>query len=131
MAIVDDIRAAMKAAMKAGETERRDHARVVLAEFQRLPTKEVDDARAVKILRALAASEREMLKARGEERSGFLDFVEEFLPRMMDEAEIRAWIEANVDLSAYPNRLQAMRPIMEALSGQADGALVKRVLSGM
>jgi undecaprenyl pyrophosphate phosphatase UppP len=38
------------------------------------------------------------------------------------------WIEANLDLSAYKNKMQAMGAIMAHFGSSADGSQVKQVL---
>lgn len=128
MNIFAKIQAELKTAIKTGDSARRDALRVILGEFQRQATKDIDDKLAVKIISKLAKSEKERLGYTGEATSAFLEVAESFLPRMMSEEEIRTWIKKNIDLSQYKSPLQAMGTIMKELSGKADGNLVKKVL---
>ena len=60
-----------------------------------------------------------------------MDIIEAYLPRMATEEEIGLWIAANIDFSAYKNKMQAMGPIMKHFGKTADGNAVKRVLQSM
>jgi flavodoxin len=50
-----------------------------------------------------------------------------YLPDQATEEEIIAWIEQNLDLDSFTNKMQAMRPIMQEFKG-ADGNFVKSIL---
>ena len=52
---------------------------------------------------------------------------EMYLPKQAGEEEIVAWIEKNLDLSSYKNKMQAMGPIMKQFKG-CDGNFVKGIL---
>ncbi|MGA7276612.1 MAG: hypothetical protein WBW79_01610, partial [Desulfocapsaceae bacterium] len=54
--------------------------------------------------------------------------LEGYLPQQAGEEEIRAWIEANIDLSTFSNKMQAMKPIMAHFGSSADGGAVKKIL---
>ena len=53
-----------------------------------------------------------------------------YLPIQASEEEIIAWINDNLDLSSFKNKMQAMRPIMENFKG-CDGNFVKSILLKM
>jgi uncharacterized protein YqeY len=131
MAMQEKIRAELKESMKAGDAGRKDALRIILGEFQRQESKELDDAKAAAIIRKLIKSERERLDYLGQSSSPFLEVAESLLPKLMDRDQIRTWIEEEIDLSAFKNPMQAMGPIMKALSGKADGNVVKEVLQDM
>lgn len=50
-----------------------------------------------------------------------------YLPKEASEEEITAWINDNLDLSSYKNKMQAMGPIMKKFQG-CDGNFVKGIL---
>ncbi len=131
MSLQEDIRKALKEAMKARDGERTSALRVLIGEFGRQGKKDLSDAEVVSILRKLAKNERETLEKQGAESSLYLEVVESFLPQMASEDDIRAWIEANIDFSRFKNKMQAMRPIMAHFGAAADGNTVRKVLESL
>jgi len=131
MSLQEDIKKALKEAMKARDGERTSALRVLIGEFGRQGKKDLSDAEVVSILRKLAKNERETLEKQGAESSLYLEVVESFLPQMASEDDIRAWIEANIDFSQFKNKMQAMRPIMAHFGAAADGNTVRKVLESL
>ena len=129
MTLQDKLKDDLKAAMKAKDTPRKDAIRVVMGEMARADKKDFSDDEIMRILKKLIKSEKEMLEKSAQgETSAFIETIEAYLPQMATEAEIRSWIEANVDFSAYKNKMQAMGAIMAHFGGSADGNTVKQVL---
>ncbi len=129
MRLQEKIKADMIAAMKAKDEEKRNILRVIIGEFGRQPQKEISDPEAVKIVKKLVKSEKEVIEHGGGPGSGrFIEVAESYLPSMAGEAEIKAWIDANIDFSQFKNKMQAMRPIMQHFGADADGNLVKQIL---
>ena len=129
MRIQEKIKKDLMIAMKEKDEERKSILRVVMGEFGRAETKVVSDEDAVKILKKLVKSEKETMERTGEAgESRFVAVVESYLPQMATEAEIRRWIETNIDFSKYKNRMQAMRDIMGHFGSSADGTRVKEIL---
>jgi len=119
----------LKAAMKAQDTVRKDAIRVVMGEMARADKKEFTDGEVIRILKKLIKSEKEMLEKSSQgQTSAFIDIIAAYLPQMATEEEIRQWIEANVDFSAFKNKMQAMGSIMAHFGSAADGNTVKQVL---
>ena len=119
----------LKSAMKAQDTPRVDALRVIIGEFGRMVSKQLDDETVIKILKKLEKSEREVLARQGvSEPSTFLTALTSYLPQMASETEIEAWIQAHVDFSQYPNKMQAMGQIMRHFGARADGGRIKAVL---
>jgi uncharacterized protein len=120
------------AAMKAKDEEKKSILRVILGEIGRQALKEIDDAEVIKIIKKLVKSEKEVLAQRGAgETNRFIEVAENYLPQRVGEDDIRTWIAANIDFSAYKNKMQAMGPIMKHFGDSADGETVKRVLQQM
>lgn len=128
MSLREKIKNDLKVAMKAKDTIRKEAIRVIMGELARLEQKEPDDADVVKVLKKMIKAERETLAQTGGQGSDYIDVLESYLPKMAGEEEINAWIDANIDFSQFPNRMQAMRPIMAHFGSSADGNTVKKIL---
>lgn len=128
MSLQNQITADLKTAMKNRDKVRTDAVRVLIGEFQRQPEKELSDDQVAGIIRKLIKSEKELLAASNSEDSGFIRVLGGYLPKQADEQEIRAWIAEHIDFSKYPNRMQAMKPIMAHFGSNADGSMVRNIL---
>ena len=129
MALQERIKKDLTAAMKAKDADTTAALRVVMGEFGRMPSKSLADEEVVKILKKLVKSEREVLERQGQTtESHFIVVLERYLPQMASEAEIEAWIRANVDMARYKNKMQAMGDIMRHFGEAADGNQVKTIL---
>jgi len=128
MGLQESLQGDLKVAMKAKDSDRTWAIRVLIGEFGRQVEKELSDEQVIAIIKKLIKSERELLAAQGKDTSPFLSIMEEYLPTAATEEEIRAWIESNIDFSAFANRMQAMRPIMSHFGSAADGNVVKKIL---
>lgn len=149
--IRDDIKAATIAAMKAGEKDRTAALRQISAKIkdrdieERTSGKSIpDDELVVSVLQKMAKQRREsieMYEQGGREELAAkeraeLAVIEEFLPRMMDEAETKAAIEAikaetgasaMKDMGLVMGELKARHGAM--LDGKLASTLVKAALS--
>jgi len=132
MNLQNQIKRDLTAAIKAKDEEKKDTLRVILGEFGRLDKKELSDDEAVKILKKLIKSEKEVLEKKGDETdSRFIKIIENYLPKMATEADIAKWIEQNIDFSEFKNKMQAMGLIMKHFGATADGNAVKKILQRM
>jgi len=118
----------LRVAMKARDTERTGAIRILIGEFARQPEKILSDEQVIAIIKKLIKSERELLAAQNQEGSPFLTIMEGYLPKQATEEEIHAWVAKNIDFSAFANKMQAMKPIMQHFGSSVDGNLVKKVL---
>lgn len=121
-------------AVKAKDIDRKNAINMVLGEIPRLnKPKDVDvtDSELITIINKLIKSELIMLEYDGAnpDTSLYVQALKSYLPKMMTEEEISAWVLDNIDLSAYNVPIQAMKDIMKELKGKADGGLVKKVLT--
>jgi uncharacterized protein YqeY len=128
MSIQEQIKLDLKQAMKEKDEARKSALRVVMGEFGRSDKKVLTDDEVVAVIRKLIKSERETIEKSGGGDTDFIAALETYLPQMAEEAEIRAWIAANVDFSKYKNNMQAMREIMAHFGSRAEGNTVKSVL---
>ena len=129
MGLIQTIKKDLATALKAKDEDRKQALRVILGELGRLDDKQPSDEEIVKVIKKLAKSEKETLRHQGQsDRSAYLEIIENYLPAMASEAEIKDWIQANIDFSNYKNKMQAMREIMQHFGSNADGNLVKSIL---
>jgi len=59
--------------------------------------------------------------------SNLIEIAQEYLPAQASEEEIIKWINENLDLTQFKNKMQAMGPIMKEFKG-CDGNVVKNIL---
>ncbi len=128
MTMQESLSAELRVAMKARDTERTGAIRILIGEFARQPEKILTDEQVIAIIKKLIKSERELLAAQQQDGSPFLTIMEGYLPKQVSEVEIYSWVEKNIDFSAFGNKMQAMKPIMQHFGSTADGNTVKRVL---
>jgi uncharacterized protein YqeY len=129
MGLQDKLKTDLTSAMKEKNEAKKDALRVVMGEMARSDKKEFCDDEIIQILKKLMKSEKEMLEKSGQgNTSPFMETIEAYLPQLVPEEEIRAWIVANIDFSSYKNKMQAMGPIMAHFGSLADGNVVKSVL---
>ena len=132
MNLQQQIKNDLSAAIKARDENQKETLRVILGEFARLDKKELSDDEAIKILKKLTKSEKELQEKKGDETdSEFIKIIENYLPKMATETEITIWIEQNIDFSEFKNKMQAMGLIMKHFGAKADGNTVKKILQHM
>jgi len=111
---------------KGISAKEKDTLRVVVGEMQRQKSKTLSDQEVAKILKKLAASERELGERRDEE---YLQILEAFLPQEATADEIETWILSIIDFDQYKNKMQAMRDILNHFGPRTDGNTVKSILT--
>ena len=136
----DDIRTRvteqMKAAMKSGDTKRRDVLRMLLAEMKNVELAgEADDPQAVAAYaKRLAKGVEEMTSAGADDRAADmqaeLDIVGEFLPRQLSDEELEALIDQIIAGGNYgPKDIgQVMRELMSAHRNEVDGRKANQIV---
>lgn len=142
MPIVETIRDEMTAAMKSGDTRRRDIMRLLVASLHNSRIEaghDLDDDEAIGTLQREAKQRRDSVD---EYRKGGrddladseqeeFDVISTFLPADMSEDEVVAIIGAVVsEVGAEgPGDLgKVMRPVMERVAGRADGKRVSELV---
>ena len=144
ISLQDKLRADLKKAMLEKNEQVRNTLRLIMAEFPKLTVpltlesgkkstrlkkpEEITDDDVIGIIRGLAKSEKTVLEATGEKTSGYLDILQSYQPKMVDQEEIISWIKNNIDFSQFKNRMQAMGPVMKHFGKLADGKLVNQIL---
>jgi uncharacterized protein YqeY len=137
MAILDEIKADLTEAMRAGEKDKVGALRLVISELQKAAKEGVDDELAVlrrerkrrlEAARAYREGGRTDL-AGGEEAEA--ELIGGYLPAELSEAELRGIIEQAVRESgaATPQDMgKAMKQAMAAVDGRADGKRVSELV---
>ena len=146
MTIKEKIIADIKMAMKAKE---QDKLRVLRSLKSKLMEKEIgerkggeaklSDEQAVEVLMKAAKQRKESIDQfeeggrddLAENEKVELAIIEEYLPEMMDEAEVREVVKAKIEqlgASGMQDMGKVMGPLMGQLKGKADGSLVSKVV---
>jgi uncharacterized protein YqeY len=142
MTLIAEIEKDLTDAMRAGETERRDALRLILAalrsaekELQR-PLKEDEELqvlqrerkRRVEAAEAFRAGEREEQAAK-EDRE--LEILEEFMPEQLSDDELEEIVDdviAEVGATGVRDFGRVMADVMPQVAGRADGAVVSQLV---
>lgn len=142
MGLVETVTAQMKGAMKAKDAARLSALRNIRASFLTEMKKDgsatLDDAVSIHLLRKLAKQRQESIDAftqanrpeRVAEERAELGVIEEFLPRLADEATTRDWVAAAIAASGASNAKElgkVMGALMKAHKGDVDGDLARRI----
>jgi uncharacterized protein len=129
MSLQQQLKTDLMMAMKLKDEARKNALRVVMGELSRQEAKELEDDVVIGVIRKLLKSERETQAHSGSRQpTAYMQILESYLPAQAAEAEIRAWIQTNVDFSQYGNKMQAMGTIMQHFGSRADGNTVRQVL---
>ena len=144
MGLVESATAQLKDAMKAKDAARlaalRNIRAAFLTEMKKDGSETLDDAVAIAVLRRLAKQRQESIDAftqaqrpeRVAEERAELGVIEEFLPRLADEATTRAWVEAAIAASGAQSAKElgkVMGALMKAHKGEVDGNLARKLAS--
>ena len=140
----DKIKLDLKNAILQKQNDIRNTIRVIMGEYPKLTVpitlqsgkktsrvkkpEEISDEDLLGIIRGLVKSEKTVLEIQKKESSPYMQVLESYLPKMAGRDEIMAWINENIDFSAYKSPMQAMAPIMKHFGKLADGNMVKGLL---
>ncbi|MFO0687784.1 MAG: GatB/YqeY domain-containing protein [Myxococcota bacterium] len=143
MPIADQVTEQMKQAMKAKDERRlvalRSMRTAFLNEMKKDGSTTVSDEACEGLLRKLEKQRKESIEAftnAGREELAAaeraeLAVIQEFLPKLADEAKTRAWIEAAVaqtGASSGKDVGKVMGALMKAHKGEIDGDLARRLV---
>ena len=116
-------------AMKEKDEEKKKTLRTMMGEFARMDKKALSDDEVIGVAKKLIKSERETLGLSGGLADNrYIEILETYLPKMATDADIQGWIAEHIDFSAYKNKMQAMKDIMNHFGATADGNQVKGIL---
>ena len=129
--LLNKLKQDLKQAMLDKDEAKKNAIRLVLGEIPRLNKKATDtitNEEIEKIITKLIKSENLTASYSGQDYFPLLDNLEQYLPQMLTENEIRGWIALHITLSNYNPKIKAMGIIMKELKGKADGNIVKKIL---
>ncbi len=140
--LVEQVKAAMKAAMRAREKQTLSTIRLIQADFKRIEVDErieIDDARAIAIMDKMVKQRRDSAKQyRDADRPELADqedaeilVIQAFLPEQLSAADIDALIDealAGIEATGMAAMGQLMGKLKPQLQGRADmGEVSQRV----
>lgn len=144
MSKTDDIRKEMTLALKAGDKPRKEALSLLLSA---LKNKEIDkrapltDEEAYAIIFKEIKEAKETIEASPKDRKDIIDecgtriaVYSEFVPKLMDEEEIREVVlntlkELSIENPTAADKGKIMRVLMPKVKGKADGKLVNEIVT--
>ena len=143
MSKIDEVRADMVKAMKAGDKESKETLSMLLAALKNKAIDKRSDLTSEEetqvILKEIKQT-KETLEMTPADRTEIIDecnkrlaVLEQYAPKMMDEAEIRAVIDATlsevgIEAPEAKDKGKIMKVLMPKVKGKADGKLVNDIL---
>lgn len=128
MALREHIENDLMSARKKNEKEKIEALRVIVGEFERQDKKELSDNEILLILKKFKENETELLNAKNETTSIFLELVISYLPQKKTKEEIIQWISENVDFTKLKNKMQAISIVTKQFGTAVDGKEVKDII---
>jgi uncharacterized protein YqeY len=142
VSIVETIHSEMTAAMKSGDSDRRDVMRLLIAAFSNARIElghDLSDDEAVTTLQREAKQRRDSIEAyRDGDREDLasaeqkeLDTISDFLPAGLTEDEVASLVGAviaEVGAESPGDVGKVMKPLMERVAGRADGKRVSELV---
>ena len=138
MSLLSQLTDEMKTAMKSGDKKRLSTIRMLISaiRYAQIDTPEMTKEDEIKVLQKEAKKRRESIVAyreadRAEQLAigeDELKLIEEYLPTMMGEEEVRAKVKEIVENGEYANFGMVMNAVMKELKGKADGSVVSRMV---
>lgn len=146
MTIKEQIISDIKDAMKAKEKDRLQVLRSLKAKLMEKEISERKDGeaelnneQAVEVLMKAAKQRKESIEQfeeggredLAENEKAELEIIEEYLPEMMDEDEVRKVVQEKIEAmgaSGMQDMGKVMGPLMGQLKGKADGSIVSRIV---
>jgi len=141
MTLQDRIEADLKDAMRAGETTKRDTLRMVLAALKNKRIEvgtDLDQAAQLAVLTSAGKTRTDSAQQYdeagrpelAEKERAEIAIIQAYLPRQLDEGEVRAIVEAAIaelELSSKGDMGRLMKAVMADHKGTVDGKLVQRL----
>lgn len=146
MSKIDEVRSAMVQAMKAGDKETKETLSLLLSA---LKNKAIDkradltEEEEIQVILKEIKQTKETLELTPADRTDIIEectkriaVLENYAPKMMDEAEIKEVIQSvladlGIEAPTAKDKGKIMKDLMPKVKGKADGKLVNQVLMGM
>lgn len=145
MSKIEEVRSAMVAAMKAGDKGTKETLSLLLAALKNKAIDKREDLtpeEEVQVVLKEIKHTNETLEMAPADRADIigectkrLAVLEQYAPKMMDEAEIKEAIEAtlkelSIDAPSAKDKGRIMKALMPKVKGKADGKLVSEIVAG-
>lgn len=145
MSKIEEVRSAMVAAMKAGDKQTKESLSMLLAA---LKNKAIDkrtdltEEEEIQVVMKEIKQTKETLEMTPSDRTDIIDecnkrlaVLEQYAPKLMDEAEIRTVIretldELGIEAPSSKDKGRIMKILMPKVKGKADGKLVNEIMTG-
>lgn len=138
MTLLNVLQDEMKAAMKAHDQARLDALRLMVSaiRYVEVDTPNLSDEQTIAVLTKEAKKRREAIAAftdaghveQAEQEKYELQLIEEYLPKMLNEEEVRVLVEQALTDSKPENFGMAMNAAMKAVNGGSDGGVVSKIV---
>jgi uncharacterized protein len=138
MTLLDTLQDEMKSAMKSRDQARLDALRFIVSAIRyfQVDNPNLTDEQIVEVLKKEAKKRRESIvayKAAGRDEllakeEYELGIIEEYLPKMMSEDEVRAKVKEALESAKPDNFGLAMNAAMKAVGKEAEGSMVARIV---
>lgn len=138
MSILSDLQDQMKLAMKAHDQARLDALRLMVSaiKYAQVDNPEMGDEQVLAVLTKEAKKRREAILAfkeagrdeQAKQEEYELGLIEEYLPKMMNEEEVRSLVKKALEESKPANFGMAMNSAMKAVGSGADGGTVAKIV---
>ena len=144
MSKIDEVRSAMVTAMKAGDKETKETLSMLLAALKNKAIDKRGDLtpeEEVQVILKEIKQTKETLEMTPADRTEIIEecnkrlsVLEQYAPKMMDEAEIKEVISATlaelgIDTPTGKDKGRIMKSLMPKVKGKADGKLVNEILT--
>ena len=146
MSEIEEVRADMVKAMKAGDKETKETLSMLLAALKNKAIDKRDDLteeEETQVIMKEIKQTKETLEMTPADRTEIIDdcnkrlaVLEQYAPKMMDEAEIRGVIlatlkEVGIETPTAKDKGKIMKVLMPKVKGKADGKLVNEILTSI
>ncbi len=146
MSKIEEVRADMVKAMKAGDKETKETLSMLLAALKNKAIDKRDDLteeEETQVIMKEIKQTKETLEMTPADRTEIIDdcnkrlaVLEQYAPKMMDEAEIRGVIlatlkEVGLETPTAKDKGKIMKVLMPKVKGKADGKLVNEILTSI
>ena len=138
MTLLNVLQDEMKAAMKAHDQARLDALGLMVSaiRYVEVDTPNLTDEQIIEVLKKEAKKRREAIEAykvAGRDEAAVqeqyeLTLIEEYLPKMMGEDELRTKVKAVMDANKYDNFGLAMNGVMKEIGKAAEGGMVAKIV---
>lgn len=110
-----------------------------LGEFSRLKgtkdgkeliTDKLTDTQAIRVIKRIIDAENKVIEL-GATDTGVVFTLTQYLPKLVSEAEIKEWLNTNVDFTTLKNKMQAVGMVKKAFGDSVDAKVVSKLIMQM